>query len=446
VAVGGGGFFEEGFEAEFGGVVGEEAAAEVGGGEGGAFAALDGLVHEGEEAGPVEWVGALELERAGFAEAGFGGSDEDVAFFVETAAASAAKHLEKFIGANLARAGGGDVFAVGDEDRLHGEVDAGGEAGGGDDDAELAGLGKRFDEGGALLVVEAAVVEGDAVLEELAEAVGGEEFLLGGKGEEVEEREGGGEFAGEFLGGAAAGGEDEEGAEVGHEGAGDEAGPEAADGGGDAVGEGFEFDFLLGDGAVGVVDEDGVAANAAEPLDGFIGVGDAAAEEEKLGGGFGEGEDEFVVHAADGVAEHLVFVHDEEVGAFGAEEAAFLGFEGGDDDGGVEVVGDVAGGDADVPAGGAPFVEFVVGEGAGGDGEDGVAAAALLHEELEDEGFAGAGGSVDDDIPPRLEMTHRLLLPEVGNLQGDFKTVTYFEVNRHWRCIVGEILGKANSS
>ena len=61
MAVGGGGFFEEGFEAEFGGVVGEEAAAEVGGGEGGGFAALDGLVHEGEEAGPVERVGALEL-------------------------------------------------------------------------------------------------------------------------------------------------------------------------------------------------------------------------------------------------------------------------------------------------------------------------------------------------------------------------------------------------
>jgi hypothetical protein len=75
-----------------------------------------------------------------------------------------------------------------------------------------------------------------------------------------------------------------------------------------------------------------------------------------------------------------------------------------------------------------------------------VAAAALLHEELEDEGFAGACGSVDDDIPPRLEMTHRLLLPEVGNLQGDFKTVTYFEVNRHWRRIVWGFWRKANSS
>jgi hypothetical protein len=70
----------------------------------------------------------------------------------------------------------------------------------------------------------------------------------------------------------------------------------------------------------------------------------------------------------------LVFIDDEEGGAFAADEAALLRFERGDDDGGIEVLGEVASGDADVPTAGAPFGEFVIGECAGGDGVDGLAA------------------------------------------------------------------------
>ncbi|MFM1943760.1 MAG: hypothetical protein RI897_2742 [Verrucomicrobiota bacterium] len=74
-----------------------------------------------------------------------------------------------------------------------------------------------------------------------------------------------------------------------------------------------------------------------EPFGDVLGVCDGAAEEEELGGGWCEGEGEFVVEAAVGVAEHLEFVDDEEGGALAVDESMFLGFEGGDDDWGVEI-------------------------------------------------------------------------------------------------------------
>ena len=98
------------------------------------------------------------------------------------------------------------------------------------------------------------------------------------------------------------------------------------------------------------------------------------------------------------------------------DQAVLLRLEGGDEDGCGKVVGEVAGGDADVPFPGAPFGEFVVGEGAGGDGVDGLAAiAAEVGPEFEDQGFAGAGGRVDDDVLAGAEGGDGLLLPEVGD-------------------------------
>jgi hypothetical protein len=65
---------------------------------------------------------------------------------------------EAVFAATVVEGGGGDV------DTADGEVDAGGEAHGGGDDAELAGFGEGFDDASAGGVGEAAVVIGDAVL------------------------------------------------------------------------------------------------------------------------------------------------------------------------------------------------------------------------------------------------------------------------------------------
>ena len=98
------------------------------------------------------------------------------------------------------------------------------------------------------------------------------------------------------------------------------------------------------------------------------------------------------------------------------DEAVLLGFQRGDDDRGGEVVGEVAGGDADVPAAGAPLGELVVGEGAGGDRVDGLAAVlAVVRPEFEDKGLSGPGGGVHDDVLAGAKGRDGLMLPEVGD-------------------------------
>ena len=61
------------------------------------------------------------------------------------------------------------VGVAGEGDAAQGEVDAGREAHGGDNDAELAGFGERFDDAGARGITESAVMVGDAAFEKLGE-------------------------------------------------------------------------------------------------------------------------------------------------------------------------------------------------------------------------------------------------------------------------------------
>jgi hypothetical protein len=165
-----------------------------------------------------------------------------------------------------------------------------------------------------------------------------------------------------------------------------------------------------------VADENRFAAKAGEPFDDVVGIGDAAAEEEELGLRRREGESEFVIEAAVGVPDHLIFIHDEEGGAIALDEAVLLGLESGYKDGGGKIFGEVAGGDADIPAAGAPFGEFVISEGAGGDGVDGLAAIfAGVGPEFKNQSFAGAGGGLDDDVFALAEGGDGLLLPKVRN-------------------------------
>ncbi len=231
-----------------------------------------------------------------------------------------------------------------------------------------------------------------------------------GEGERGVWGQGGGKGECELLRGIAARGEDENGAEVCAEGFGDHAGPEAGDAAGSGLGKGEEVDICEGDWAILVGDEDGVATDAAEPVDHVVRIGNAAAEEEQLGGGGSEGHRELVVHAADGIGEHLVLVHNEEAGAIATQEAAFLGLESGDDDAGIEMQGEVASGDADIPTAAAPLGEFVIGEGASGYGVNGLAAKGGL-EELEDEGLAGAGGGIDNHVAALAQRMDGFMLP-----------------------------------
>ena len=96
------------------------------------------------------------------------------------------------------------------------------------------------------------------------------------------------------------------------------------------------------------------------------------------------------------------------------EESLALGLEGGDDDGGVEVFADVAGGDAYIPAEGGPFSAFVIGQGTGRHRVDGLPLVASFDEKFEDMGFARASRGLDNYIVPTSQGSEGGLLPEVG--------------------------------
>ena len=82
-----------------------------------------------------------------------------------------------------------ETIAAGrDEDGAQREVDAGAEPQSGDDRPELAGLGEWLDHTRALGVGQAAVVIGDAQLDQLGERRTQRVFLFGGQRERIGER------------------------------------------------------------------------------------------------------------------------------------------------------------------------------------------------------------------------------------------------------------------
>ena len=85
-------------------------------------------------------------------------------------------------------------------------------------------------------------------------------------------------------------------------------------------------DLLERHGAVVVFDEDRSAPEATEPFDDVLRVADTAAQEQELGLRRGESQGEFVIQAAVGVADHLVFIHHQQRRAVAGDEAVLLGF------------------------------------------------------------------------------------------------------------------------
>jgi hypothetical protein len=128
----------------------------------------------------------------------------------------------------------------------------------------------------------------------------------------------------------------------------------------------------------------------------------------------GEGEGQFVVHPAHGVADHLIFVDHEKARAEPLKKFAFLGFERRDQDLCFRAQGEVSRGDAHIPTARLPFGQFVVRQSASGHREDGLA-TQRWQEKFEDIGLAGARGRVDDDIPAISQSSYGFLLPQVWN-------------------------------
>lgn len=261
---------------------------------------------------------------------------------------------------------------------------------------------------------------GNAVLEELSEFFAADSALLGGELKGITCGEFCGEFPGNGFGFFATGGKDQERCEVGEENRSGELGPIAFKVPCHALRKGDIGDVFEGDGAVFGDDDLGGAAEVAKPGSDVFRVGDGATEQEKPGVGWSKGDGTFIVAAARGVGDHLVFVDDEDGRTFTANEALDLCFQSGDEYGGVDIFREIAGGNADIPFGVLPFRVFVIGEGAGRNGVDGLAfefEVTRLVEEFEDVGFAGAGGGADNHVGTGSEMIDGLMLPEIGEFE-----------------------------
>ena len=261
------------------------------------------------------------------------------------------------------------------------------------------------------------MVEPHAAADEPGEVVAGDRPLLRGQPRAAVGRQGVGELLREGDRGPAARGEDEDGAEVAAD-----AADEGPHGGVAAVApggvHGVEVDLLERDRSPVLDDAGDLAAEALEPTGNRLGVPDAAAQEQELGRGRGQGEDGLVGRPPFLVGQHLVLVDREQGGGVPLEEAGALGLEGGDEHPRPGVLRHVPGRDADVPTPPGPLRPFVVGEGAGGDGEDRLAPDPGLDEALEDQGLARPGGGLEDDVLARAEPAEGLQLPEVGNGEG----------------------------
>ena len=109
-------------------------------------------------------------------------------------------------------------------------------------------------------------------------------------------------------------------------------------------------------------------------MDDLLRIGDAAAQQQQLRMGRRERERQFVVQSTVRVAEHLVFVHDEQGRALAGDEPVLLRFQRGHEDGRAEIFRQIASGDADRPAAPAPLGEFIVRQRTSRDGVNRLAA------------------------------------------------------------------------
>lgn len=239
-----------------------------------------GVLHDAQKQRPSKNTATVETGGAGIRETGTLTGGDDAAALVQTAATSATEHLEEFVRAEavltaaIVKSGGGDV------DAAHREVDASGESHGRRDDAQLTGFGQRLNDTSAGGVGEAAVVVGDAVLQQLGEFFAAHSALLGRELKGISLRKFGSELAGDGFGFLSARSKDQQRSEVGEQDRGGEFWPIAVEMAGHALGQGDVRNVLQRDRALFGGDDFGRAAEVAQPGGEVLGVGDRAAQQE----------------------------------------------------------------------------------------------------------------------------------------------------------------------
>ena len=151
---------------------------------------------------------------------------------------------------------------------------------------------------GAGAVAQAAVMIGDAALEQLGQVFADDQLLLGAELERIGRGQLPGELGGHGFGGLPARGEDQDRPEVLRQRLGDEPRPVAADLAGHVVAEVVGIDLLERHGALVVADQDGLAAEPLQPFDDILRIAHAAAEQQQLRLRRRQGHGQLVIQAA----------------------------------------------------------------------------------------------------------------------------------------------------
>ena len=102
-------------------------------------------------------------------------------------------------------------------------------------------------------------------------------------------------------------------------------------------------------------DQDRLPTQALQPFDHVLGIADTPAEQQQLRLARGQGQSQFVIQSAVGIADHLVFVDHQQRRAVALNQPPLLGFEGGDENRRVQVFRQITRGNADIPAARPPF-------------------------------------------------------------------------------------------
>ena len=340
--------------------------------------------------------------------------DQTVTDLVDAAPAGTPKHLVDFIRPDrhfqvIAPVGVGSQGHA-----TQGKIDAGGQAHRRHNHSKLAGLGQGLDHSGPCAVAQPAMVIRHPRLQHSGQVITHEILLPCRQLERVGIRQIAGDVGGERLGRTPAWCKNQNRPKPLSQRLGREPRPIAANLSWDVVVEHTGINLLERHRPVVMPNPLGLPAQSLQPTDHVFGIGHTAAEHQELGLRRRHGDGQLVIEATVGVAEHLILVDYQQPRAVAGDEPVFLRLERGNNDRRVEVLRQVAGGDADVPAARPPLGQLVIGQGAGWHGVNRLARiSALVGPQLENEGFAGPGCRVNDDIPAGPQMLHRLLLPQV---------------------------------
>jgi hypothetical protein len=169
----------------------------------GAFAIGGVDFHDAQQGWPIHLVHPPELARGGVQKTGEILGRENKSPFIQASSSGPAEHLQQLVGAEFALESGVSVAGRGDHDGTHRKIDPRREAGGGDDDMELPGFAKRFDPIRPGGIGEAAVMIGDAVLQESGKVAAEEVLIFGSHAQRAVYRQGGCDLSGHFFGIAA---------------------------------------------------------------------------------------------------------------------------------------------------------------------------------------------------------------------------------------------------